>query len=52
MEKKFECYKKLTYVRHGGFGHNYRYCFNCFRLWEKEKEKADGVQPFIRLLKK
>jgi hypothetical protein len=39
-EKTFNCNQKLTYKKGGGFGLNYRYCSNCYELWnELDKEK-------------
>ena len=34
-EKTFICSTRLTYVKRGGFGMNYRYCNSCYDKWNK-----------------
>lgn len=38
VEKRYECKTLLVYNVNGGFGMNYRYCNNCYRLWDRDKD--------------
>ena len=51
VEKLFgECNNKLTYVKGGAFGFNYRYCADCYRQWDnkdlrkKKLNERDGLK--------
>lgn len=50
VEKLFECNNKLTYIKGGAFGFNYRYCASCYLKWDnkelrkKKLNERDGLK--------
>ena len=53
VEKLFECENKLTYIKGGGFGLNYRYCASCYTKWNKlQNEPKKPVGKYLGVLPK
>ena len=50
VEKLYKCEAKLTYVKNGGFGLNYKYCRSCYAKWWADKEKEKNIKKESKCL--